>query len=164
MTVASEGLLRLAWAAAHIDVPIEDLRAAAKAGELPSYRIAGTSFERADLRTWREGTWRPRRQQRVRDEMYAAAVQSGAEDEERVGFVYFIGPYDEGPIKIGWALDPRQRRRELQTGCWAELVIYGTVTGTESLERDLHRRLAEHHVRGEWFERGPVLAMLEGFR
>jgi T5orf172 domain len=73
------------------------------------------------------------------------------------GWVYFIGG-SEGPIKIGWtATDARRRLRSLQTGNPMRLAILGETRGSLAIEAQIHRRLSEHRLTGEWFERGPAL-------
>lgn len=83
------------------------------------------------------------------------------------GYVYFIQA-GEGPVKIGWALDPKKRLAELQTGCPSELRLIGTWPGDRELEKSAHQHFAEHRLRGEWFRpTRDVLAassMLEGYR
>lgn len=76
------------------------------------------------------------------------------------GFVYFIGNHDTGLIKIGYATDVEQRRRELQCGNAAVLETIATIPAWREDERRLHDALAHHRVRGEWFERDAVIALL----
>lgn len=74
-------------------------------------------------------------------------------------FIYFIqagGP--TGPIKIGLAIDPKARLKQLQTGSPETLDLLGAVVGTEIMERGFHCHLSQHRVRGEWF--APVDAVL----
>lgn len=81
--------------------------------------------------------------------------------EKRQGFVYFMGAKDGGtPIKIGWAGDVAERLKEVQTGSWEPLIVHGFVPGTTENEAWVHRRLAQHRVHGEWFQRQPALAEL----
>lgn len=78
------------------------------------------------------------------------------------GFVYFIQMGEGGPIKIGWTRDPWQRIHELQTAQPYRLRLLGVIEGDRHTERRLHRELAEHRVRGEWFKSAPdVLAKLD---
>jgi len=67
------------------------------------------------------------------------------------GFVYFIQAGEGGPIKIGWAVDPRARLNELQVGCPEPLRLLMTLAGDGGLEAQLHRRFARIRPRGEWF-------------
>lgn len=68
-----------------------------------------------------------------------------------MGFVYFIQQGDDGPIKVGWAIDPDARLAELQIACPDELVLLGFVPGTLVDEAWLQGRLVSGRIRGEWF-------------
>lgn len=76
------------------------------------------------------------------------------------GFVYFIqAGGSDGAIKIGWADDVEKRRSDLQTANPEELRIIGVKAGVRDMEKALHRKLAPHRIRGEWFRAAPeVLA------
>jgi len=74
-----------------------------------------------------------------------------------VSYVYFVKALPDGPIKIGKALVPFARLSELQVGNHCELALLGVILGDETTERALHEQLAEHRVRGEWFEDTPEL-------
>lgn len=75
--------------------------------------------------------------------------------------VYFVQAGENGPVKIGLAEDPDRRVAELQTGCFAELRLLGTIAGDRGTERALHERFADYRIRGEWFE--PSAAVFEAF-
>lgn len=70
---------------------------------------------------------------------------------EFVRYVYAVG--DGTAIKIGFSgRHPSLGRfAQLQTASAKELKLIGALVGTVNDERDLHRRFAEHHLRGEWF-------------
>lgn len=68
-----------------------------------------------------------------------------------VGFVYMVQGERHTPVKVGYAVNPRKRLTQLQTGSYAELHILDLIPGPPSLERKLHKRLAPHRLRGEWF-------------
>lgn len=64
--------------------------------------------------------------------------------------VYFIGCRGLPYVKIGKAVSPRQRLRDLQSGCPVELFIMAT---TKDFTEDiLHKRFDHSRVRGEWFK------------
>lgn len=68
--------------------------------------------------------------------------------------VYFIS--DGEHVKIGVAHDPTERLQALQTANPKDLELLTTVEfeskgEAHSAEKMLHRRLAGHHIRGEWF-------------
>lgn len=68
-------------------------------------------------------------------------------------FVYFIEAKETGLIKIGLANCARARLKQLQTLSPVPLVLLGVVETDKfgALEKDLHRRFAEHRAHGEWF-------------
>jgi hypothetical protein len=70
--------------------------------------------------------------------------------------VYVIAPDTGFPCKVGVAENVRKRLAALQTAHWEELHIYHTFEVASRgdafrLERLTHKRLKEHHIRGEWF-------------
>lgn len=82
--------------------------------------------------------------------------------------VYFIGEitedWEHGPIKIGIAADPGNRLANLQSSNQRELAMFGWFDAPDGTEKSIHRRLAQHRIRGEWFEpHADVLAVLEEF-
>ncbi len=80
----------------------------------------------------------------------------------RNSFVYFIQMGDDGPIKIGWALDVKKRLLDLQCGSPFELRLLLSRPGCDVEEGLLHRRFARSRLRGEWFRPSPeVLAFIE---
>ena len=54
-------------------------------------------------------------------------------------------------VKFGVASDPAARLKELQTGSFIKLKLYGYVSCVSSLERILHSKLSRHRRQGEWF-------------
>lgn len=81
------------------------------------------------------------------------------------GFVYLIRA-GEGPVKIGWVAEREsapQRLAAMQTGNHERLSLLAVFPEAEGLtEWSLHRRFAEHRLRGEWFEPVPeILALAE---
>lgn len=84
-------------------------------------------------------------------------------------FVYLLRNLETLDIKIGVSAHPERRRDEV---AYAErlaprsLALVGGVQDVDAygLERILHRRLAAHRVRGEWFSDCPeVNATLADF-
>jgi hypothetical protein len=79
--------------------------------------------------------------------------------------VYFIQAGDEGPIKIGRALDVDQRRFTLQSAHYETLhlrLVYvprncNLLDSVAAVERRFHRVFEEQHLRGEWFSPGGEL-------
>ncbi len=62
---------------------------------------------------------------------------------------------DIRPVKIGRAVDVASRVRTLQTGCPYPLVLESVLPMSPAhagvLEPAIHRHLAPHRLRGEWF-------------
>lgn len=66
--------------------------------------------------------------------------------------VYFIREGERGPVKIGYTSGPIEARLAcLRIGTSGELRLLTTIRGDIGDEARLHRDLAEHRIRGEWF-------------
>jgi hypothetical protein len=74
----------------------------------------------------------------------------------RAKLVYFIQSAS-GPIKIGIAIDPRDRMRLIQGVHHEALTLLGAVHGGRLREAALHREFTRYRLRGEWFEPAPEL-------
>lgn len=70
--------------------------------------------------------------------------------------VYFIGG-DIGPVKIGKAMRPEGRLRDLQCGYPYELKVLALVEGGAGVEEGYHRQFGSCRLSGEWFERTPEI-------
>jgi hypothetical protein len=74
------------------------------------------------------------------------------------GFVYMIGmDEDATAVKIGFATDVDDRRSTLQTSSHHSLKILAVIKGTQAKEKELHRKFAVDHIRGEWFRRSEAI-------
>jgi hypothetical protein len=82
--------------------------------------------------------------------------RSGRTKNGSPSLVYFIGGR-EGPIKIGISCDPQGRCAAMQIGMPDEMVVLATTPGNRRLEKAYHERFGFAHLRGEWFERHPML-------
>jgi hypothetical protein len=71
--------------------------------------------------------------------------------------VYFITCRQTGMVKIGCAYDPFDRLKTLQSGSPTKLKIEALLKGSYKRERELHKLLAKHRVRGEWFRISPEI-------
>jgi hypothetical protein len=70
------------------------------------------------------------------------------------GFVYIIGlEGDNSAVKIGFASKLEDRVSMLQTSSHHALKILSAIKGTAKVEKELHRKFAADHIRGEWFRR-----------
>lgn len=83
---------------------------------------------------------------------------------ERPTFIYFIQSGEDGPIKIGYSVDPDRRLPQLQTGNPRGLILRHIIPGDRSVEHQLHTRFEPARIRGEWFGREylPVIATFAG--
>lgn len=82
-----------------------------------------------------------------------------------MNYVYIVQAKGTNYFKIGRADAPEQRLAQLQIGCPHELEKFLTIPTLfpNELESALHEILADHLVRGEWFEIEPdtLKAILE---
>lgn len=69
--------------------------------------------------------------------------------------IYFIET--QGLVKIGHSNDPKNRFRNLSTGCPTECSLIGVTEGGEEAERKLHEQFAHLRARGEWFKFTPEI-------
>lgn len=79
--------------------------------------------------------------------------------------IYFIQQGEDGPVKVGHSYTEQvgKRMSNLQTSNPCELRLLTTMPGSTDREKWIHRLLADHHIRGEWFHPAPlVLAMATG--
>lgn len=74
-------------------------------------------------------------------------------------WVYFIAAVGSPFVKIGWAVSPRKRLAELQTGCPHVLRMEAAIAGSRLHEAAFHDRFGHLHFRGEWFRRVGDLAL-----
>ncbi len=65
--------------------------------------------------------------------------------------IYFVQAGVNGCIKIGFAIDPEERLRKLQTAHDEELVLLKAISGDRGRETEIHQILAAHRKRREWF-------------
>jgi hypothetical protein len=88
------------------------------------------------------------------------SAAEAAKAEEEI-FVYFIHS-ESGGIKIGMAQDIDKRLRGLQTAHPAKLTLMASCLGGQPVEREYHKRFAEHRLHGEWFSPAPeILAEID---
>jgi Meiotically up-regulated gene 113 len=75
-------------------------------------------------------------------------------------FVYVIQAEGDSPIKVGRAVDVPKRIRTLQTGNPRRLGLLRVMPGGVELEAQLHLRLRESRMQGEWFDGEQVVEFL----
>lgn len=70
------------------------------------------------------------------------------------GFVYLVAANRGTGVKIGWAVDPKKRLSQLQSGTREKLrLVYSREsTAAHRAERIAHREVADRRIRGEWFD------------
>lgn len=120
--------------------------------ELPSVQLGsdrrGVRYHRKNVEDWENG-WRPE----------PVLVRPRPKWQLEEGFVYWIADDEDSPVKVGWTRgDAARRLHDIQIGCWATLRVHGQIEALRYREAEFHSALAEHRIRGEWFEREPTLA------
>lgn len=69
------------------------------------------------------------------------------------GFVYFMETIGASFIKIGWAIDPLERLKDLQIGCPYELRLITVIPNKfRRVEHRLQNKFKSLCVRSEWFK------------
>jgi transcriptional regulator with XRE-family HTH domain len=68
-----------------------------------------------------------------------------------VEMIYFVQYGYDGPIKIGYAKNIRNRLAFLQVASPFDLILIGQIEGDRSYERKLHRKFKKSRLTGEWF-------------
>ena len=100
----------------------------------------------------------------VKAQLAAMAAEEAGLYDERVAlarWVYFIAS-DDGPIKIGVAINPQSRLKGLQTSHPSQLRILALTTGGTQQESAYHRQFGAHRLTGEWFNPAPeIIAEIE---
>lgn len=130
--------------------------AAARAREAAALRkAADEEWERAARARQNQSTAVPHPARR-------AALLTSAAPDHPPAFVYVITAAN-GLVKVGVTQNPTKRLAQLQTATHHRLEIYATepIDGQDpyAAERDAHRLLQRHRVRGEWFDCHPEAAL-----
>lgn len=66
--------------------------------------------------------------------------------------IYFIQAVDGGPVKIGFAVEPKRRIAEIQRMSPSLLRVLALIDGDRKYEGELHRYFAKLRQYGEWFK------------
>lgn len=82
------------------------------------------------------------------------------------GSIYVIEAAGSDCVKIGFSRDTASfRLSQLQTGCPFELVVLGSMPGTQADEKSIHHQFRKYRIRGEWFRvEGPISEFIENVR
>lgn len=89
----------------------------------------------------------------------AGAFDMGGQPTPREPDHLYVIQSSSGEVKIGRAVDPVSRLKQLQTGSPHALRLALIVKGAGGYERTVHSRLASIRLRGEWFE-APALPVV----
>lgn len=65
--------------------------------------------------------------------------------------VYFLQRGSDGPVKIGFATDVKDRVKTLQIASPERLRVIRQIKGNIAVERWLHKNFKKHRLNGEWF-------------
>lgn len=92
----------------------------------------------------------------------ALARRADRSEKRKPSFLYLMQMGENGPVKIGVAVDVEARRRTLSTAApWPIRVLYA-LPNMAHREREMHDRLRHHRLNGEWFE--PIPEIFDWFR
>ena len=93
----------------------------------------------------------------------ARAIEPAKLPRKRAHLVYFIQSVET--VKIGISVSPKDRLKEMSVSNHADLRLLATIPGGRKRERELHRRFAQYHIRGEWFEYAlPIKKFIAGIK
>ena len=67
------------------------------------------------------------------------------------GFVYFIGNFKQGYVKIGYSEDPVTRLNNIQTGCPFKVKLFFLLNKPKKAEVEFHNKFSFCNSYGEWF-------------
>jgi Meiotically Up-regulated Gene 113 (MUG113) protein len=95
------------------------------------------------------------------DEHLAFWTDAEQVPEPPTSFVYVVRADGDDPIKVGRAVDVRKRIAGLQTGNPRPLRLLHVLPGGAQLEWQLHYRLRNCRLVGEWFGGEEIPAFLE---
>lgn len=90
------------------------------------------------------------------DEDLIALAHKMADESDTFAKCYFIGG-DEGPVKIGYSVNPSSRLKALQLASPVRLRVLATAGGGIYREAAYHGQFEAHRLHGEWFARAPEI-------
>lgn len=74
-----------------------------------------------------------------------------------MSFVYFMEARGLNTVKIGFAAEPWNRLRKVQSDCPVPVEIVGLVPGGGAREAEMHRLFTAHRQNREWFRFDPPI-------
>lgn len=83
------------------------------------------------------------------DDEYESKVRDAV---AKIGMVYVLRDDANGRVKIGTALNPLSRMRDLQTGSSTRLRLLAMMAGGRKVEQEFHALWSERRLAGEWFD------------
>lgn len=80
---------------------------------------------------------------------------------ERLKGIYFMRADEDGPVKIGWSENVRQRADEVRPTPDTRLTLIRLIDGPRWGERWLHGQFDDFRIQGEWFSFAPEMLTIE---
>lgn len=89
----------------------------------------------------------------------AEASSRFARQSGRESIVYFAHRAADNCVKIGFTRNWLQREKDFRQtrNGGTTVVLLGTIPGDKTVELAIHKRFAQHRIRGEWFAAAPDL-------
>lgn len=95
----------------------------------------------------RKAAYRDRRKGIEHPDDYYNSTRSAVPEKQ---MTYLIEAPGLG-LKVGLALNPEKRIRDLSTGSPVELRLLGTIPGGRAIESLIHEAMADRKLRAEWY-------------
>jgi len=86
-----------------------------------------------------------------RSDNYISWKPTKSKRKPRIAQIYFIQAEGNNLIKIGIAINPKKRLRQLQSASPVKLHLLKIIEGSFPEERELHKRFKDTRTHGEWF-------------
>jgi hypothetical protein len=102
------------------------------------------------MREWRDRTQRELTQHRDRTRFRPQPFPVPVKAIDGYCYIYFA--VSDGFVKIGRAINPRQRMAELAVGSAHPITLVATALAHASLEQLIQKRFKSAHRQGEWYE------------
>lgn len=96
----------------------------------------------------------------IKLETSSKSQKNGGEQSSKfaVGYIYFMGSATfPDRIKIGFAMNPVERRLALEVGSPIDLMLLAFIPATRESELYFHKVFKKYRIKGEWFSAVPEL-------